>query len=302
MSQPRGPGWLVCGNSQASGPMVEGSAVDPASPDPAYARLKAQLDTMPVIEQAKGIVMAQHGCGPAEAFDMLRRASQQANVKVAVLAALLVKHTSDTAAADAAEGEPGSLARPPVRQTQMAADGPAALLRRAHGPDVAGQPGAARLGGYQPRGAALARQAGGHTGTATSDTGRGELSVDERSPGPQDGRHGRAVVPPGTAVITMPGEVTYLNAEQVRIELAAALVPDTTAVVADFTHTGFCDSSGVRELVTAHKRATANNVAFRVALPPSRLWDFLARTGLAAYLPLYPSLAEAVTAAPRPAQ
>ena len=34
----------------------------------------AELDTMPVIEQAKGILMAQHGCGPEEAFDLLRRA------------------------------------------------------------------------------------------------------------------------------------------------------------------------------------------------------------------------------------
>ena len=50
----------------------------------------AQLDTMPVIEQAKGILMAQHGCGPEEAFDLLRRGSQRFNVPVRVLAARLV--------------------------------------------------------------------------------------------------------------------------------------------------------------------------------------------------------------------
>jgi len=44
---------------------------------------------MPVIEQAKGILMAQHSCGPDEAFDLLRRASQQFNVPVRVLAARL---------------------------------------------------------------------------------------------------------------------------------------------------------------------------------------------------------------------
>jgi hypothetical protein len=43
-----------------------------------------------VIEQAKGILMAQHGCGPDEAFDLLRRASQRFNVPVRVLAARLV--------------------------------------------------------------------------------------------------------------------------------------------------------------------------------------------------------------------
>jgi hypothetical protein len=35
--------------------------------------------------------MAQRGCGPEEAFDLLRRASQQFNVPVRVLAARLVQ-------------------------------------------------------------------------------------------------------------------------------------------------------------------------------------------------------------------
>src|SRR5215470_6572795 len=50
----------------------------------------AQLDATPVIEQAKGILMAQCGCGFEEAFDLLRRASQRFNVPVRVLAAQLV--------------------------------------------------------------------------------------------------------------------------------------------------------------------------------------------------------------------
>jgi ANTAR domain/GAF domain len=50
----------------------------------------AQLGTMPVIEQAMGILMTQHSCGPEEAFDLLRRASQRFNVPVRVLAARLV--------------------------------------------------------------------------------------------------------------------------------------------------------------------------------------------------------------------
>jgi AmiR/NasT family two-component response regulator len=48
------------------------------------------MESMPVIEQAKGIIMAQHRCGPEEAFDLLRRASQRTNVKVCVLAAQIV--------------------------------------------------------------------------------------------------------------------------------------------------------------------------------------------------------------------
>ena len=59
--------------------------------DSAFARLQAKLDTMPVIEQAKGILMAQYRCRPEEAFDLLRRASQRANVKVNVLAEQIVE-------------------------------------------------------------------------------------------------------------------------------------------------------------------------------------------------------------------
>ena len=59
--------------------------------DSAFARLLARLDSMPVVEQAKGILMAQNRCGPDEAFDLLRRASQRANVKVSVLAARMVE-------------------------------------------------------------------------------------------------------------------------------------------------------------------------------------------------------------------
>jgi hypothetical protein len=55
-----------------------------------YARLLARLDTMPVIEQAKGIIMAQSRCAAAEAFERLVRASQHTNVPVRDLAAQLV--------------------------------------------------------------------------------------------------------------------------------------------------------------------------------------------------------------------
>ena len=48
------------------------------------------MDTLSVIEQAKGIVMAQRGCGPEEAFGLLRQVSQRSNVKLHVLAEQIV--------------------------------------------------------------------------------------------------------------------------------------------------------------------------------------------------------------------
>jgi AmiR/NasT family two-component response regulator len=59
-----------------------------------YARLLARLESMPVIEQAKGIIMAQSRCGDAQAFDLLRRASQRSNVPVRDLAAQIVAKTA----------------------------------------------------------------------------------------------------------------------------------------------------------------------------------------------------------------
>jgi AmiR/NasT family two-component response regulator len=66
--------------------------------DQAYARLLARLETMPVIEQAKGILMAQSRCSADEAFAMLRAASQRSNMKVRDLAADIVARVSGGAA------------------------------------------------------------------------------------------------------------------------------------------------------------------------------------------------------------
>jgi ANTAR domain-containing protein/GAF domain-containing protein len=72
-----------------------------------------------VIEQAKGILMAQHGCDSEEAFDLLRRASQRFNVPVRVLAVRLVHKVH----------RPGTLAAPVLHQVpQVAAPTLRALL------------------------------------------------------------------------------------------------------------------------------------------------------------------------------
>src|SRR5215469_4295474 len=64
----------------------------------AHARLRARLKSMPVIEQAKGIIMAQSGWPEDRAFDALRRASQRENVKLRDLAAKIVANAARSAA------------------------------------------------------------------------------------------------------------------------------------------------------------------------------------------------------------
>ena len=78
----------------------------------AYARIQAQLASMPVIEQAKGIIMAQCGCPEEQAFDALRRASQRENVKLRDLAAAIVAGT-----ACAASDQRPARSLSPVRQS-----------------------------------------------------------------------------------------------------------------------------------------------------------------------------------------
>jgi GAF domain-containing protein len=58
------------------------------------AQLQDALQSRAIIDQAKGIVMAQQHCDAEEAFRRLARLSQQQNVKLRVLAEALVRRTS----------------------------------------------------------------------------------------------------------------------------------------------------------------------------------------------------------------
>ncbi|GIG37400.1 transcription antitermination regulator [Cellulomonas pakistanensis] len=56
--------------------------------------LRSAIASRTVIDQALGVVMAQNRCGPEEAFDILRRASQTRNQKMRDLAAAIVASVS----------------------------------------------------------------------------------------------------------------------------------------------------------------------------------------------------------------
>lgn len=55
--------------------------------------LKQALVSRATIDQAKGILMATHGCTADDAFQMLRQLSNDTNVRLADLAAALVLET-----------------------------------------------------------------------------------------------------------------------------------------------------------------------------------------------------------------
>jgi len=56
--------------------------------------LRAIVVSMPVIEQAKGIVMGCYGVDPDTAFAVLRRASSSGNVRLRALAVTVVEAAS----------------------------------------------------------------------------------------------------------------------------------------------------------------------------------------------------------------
>ncbi|MEU6132200.1 ANTAR domain-containing protein [Saccharopolyspora sp. NPDC047091] len=57
-------------------------------------QLRQALTSRADIDQAKGILMAQRGCTPDEAFDLLREQSQRHNVKLREVAARVVRRTT----------------------------------------------------------------------------------------------------------------------------------------------------------------------------------------------------------------
>ena len=64
-------------------------------------QLAAKLDTLPVIEQAKGVVMARYGIDSDAAFALLRRWSSHTNVRVRDISHLVVTAVARPASFDA---------------------------------------------------------------------------------------------------------------------------------------------------------------------------------------------------------
>ncbi|WIX82836.1 ANTAR domain-containing protein [Amycolatopsis carbonis] len=67
-------------------------------------QLRDALQTRGVIEQAKGVLMAQRRCGPQEAFDVLVTLSQDTNVKLRDVAQAFVDEFLATVPAESRGG------------------------------------------------------------------------------------------------------------------------------------------------------------------------------------------------------
>jgi len=103
-----------------------------------------------------------------------------------------------------------------------------------------------------------------------------------------------------TVIVPLPAEIDIANAEDVGEQLRAAFAPGVAVVIADLGATTFCDTSGARQLVLAHKRAAASNRVLRAVVPSAGVLRVLAILGVDRVLEIYPGLAEALAAGPTP--
>jgi len=62
--------------------------------------LRRKLQTLPVIEQAKGILMGRYGIAADDAFEMLRRRSQDTNTKLHLVAQTIITHRCQAEASE----------------------------------------------------------------------------------------------------------------------------------------------------------------------------------------------------------
>ena len=104
-----------------------------------------------------------------------------------------------------------------------------------------------------------------------------------------------------TAVVALSAQIDATNAPDAGSDLLAAVVPGVTAVVADMTATRFCDAAGVSMLAQVRQQAIVNLAELVLVVPSAAVLRALAAAGLDVMLPVYPSLAAALTPEPRPA-
>jgi anti-sigma B factor antagonist len=96
----------------------------------------------------------------------------------------------------------------------------------------------------------------------------------------------------GVPVVTAPGEIDAANAEALGDALAAASADHPTIIV-DMTRNVFCDSSGLRVLIMAVKRARAAGGELRLVLSQPHLRRVFTVTGLDRVIKISGTLAEA---------
>ena len=93
-------------------------------------------------------------------------------------------------------------------------------------------------------------------------------------------------------IVTLPAQLDAAAAEQI----TAAFTPGVRVVIADLTAAACCDRSAIRNLLRAHRKATARDRQVRFAIRPGGpLHQITAFAGTHPLLAVYPTLQHALT-------
>ena len=98
-------------------------------------------------------------------------------------------------------------------------------------------------------------------------------------------------------IVTLPAQLDADAAEQAADQITAAFTPGVSVVIADLTAAACCDRSAIRNLLKAHRKATARGRQLRFAIRPGGPLHQI--TGFADTHPLlavYPTLQRAIKA------
>lgn len=98
----------------------------------------------------------------------------------------------------------------------------------------------------------------------------------------------------GCAVVSLPPEVDYGNADTVGHTLLAVLNQGVAGLVADMTATKFSDVAGVHAVVFAHNRAEELGCWVRVVAPHPAVRKVFSLTGAESLIGIYASLDDAL--------
>jgi anti-sigma B factor antagonist len=94
-------------------------------------------------------------------------------------------------------------------------------------------------------------------------------------------------------IVSAPAEIDITNAERLREALLSCAGRGEPTLVVDMTRTEFCDSSGLHQLVLAHKRAAAAGGELRLVIRADPVLRVLAVTGADRLMPIFATVAEA---------
>ncbi len=96
------------------------------------------------------------------------------------------------------------------------------------------------------------------------------------------------------SVVEVAGRIDSMTANQFGAGIAAPLEDGSYNVVLDLSGVDYMSSAGLREIVTALKRAKKSGGDIRISQPSERVLEVLEMAGLDTIVQIFPSQAEAI--------